>query len=438
MLRTALRSLSRNRRRTIVTGVSVLLAAFLVCSLRFLGYGMHQQMVWQTAGILSGYAQVTAYGWLESRSIDRAVDAPDELLFALRSLPGVSAIAPRIEGPALVAVNEESRFVTVTAVDPARERGLVNIHTRVIEGRYLSGAGPAQSSGAAGSAALPEAVVGFRLARLLGLGLGTELALITTQFDGSVGAARARVVGIYRTHNPELDFNRVLVQLQTGRLLFAPDATEKNLRRYTSVVLGVHTARDALRVLEKGRSKFPGPRDVQGVAPEESQSFVPVMHGWQELNPDLVAMMNLDQAGNEMWIAFLILMMAFGILNSVYMSIHERKRELGVLLAIGFRPGRLLFLVMLETLLVLVPAILFGTLLGVALGTYLEAHPIPISGAAARSFEDFGFRPVIQSVVDPGELWVALASLFVPAMLFVYMGSRRILSMDPARIIARQ
>ena len=429
MLRTALRNISRNQRRTIVTTISVVLATFLVCSLRFLGYGMHQQMVWQTAGILSGYAQISAHGWLESGSIERALDVPDSLLKRITAMPGVMRVAPRIEGPALVAVRSESRFVKVTALDPVLERGVTGIATRIVSGRYLSGAVHVDRDGD-----VRQAVLGEGLAKLLGLSLGDTFFLITTQFDGSVGAARAALVGVFRTHNAELDYGRVLVGLETGRELYAPDGTDGKPKRYTSLLLGVRTQRSAEELLSRLKAAFPVPKEP-GIPAEESQSFVPVAHGWEELNPDLVQMMALDQLGNEMWIAFLILIMAFGILNSVHMSINERTREFGVLLAIGFRPHRLLLLVILETLLVLIQAAFVGTLLGIAGAAYLQANPIPLTGEMASYFEGFGFQPVVQSVVDLGELSVALISLFLPALGFVYFGARRVLKLEPAKIL---
>lgn len=440
MIISVLRNLQRNRRRTTVMILLVGMASFLVCSLRFLGYGMHQQMIWSSAGILSGYVQVAAHGWVESRALERALDSPPELMAALRRT-GATALSGRIESPALINSGSESRFVTVTALDSVGERGLVTLPNRIVQGRFVddrpdiskvSARGGGQRKLQSGMVRIHECVLGERLARFLDVGLGDTVFVVGTQFDGSVGALRLKIVGIFRTLSPELDFGRVVVPVSAGRELFAPDGEQP---RYTSILLGARSQRHAQEILAELRRQFPSPNDPSGVLPEESRDYSPVALSWEDLNPELVSMMALDQAGNEMFIVFLLLILGFGILNSVQMTVHERLRELGVLIAIGTRPWRLLLMLASETLLVVLPATLVGAGTAILLAAYLQRNPIAVSQEMGEFYQLFGFQPVIQSVPDAGELWVALASLLVPAIGFVFFGTRRVLRLNPVEIM---
>ena len=428
MLKLAFRNLFRSRRRTITTLVTVTLSAMLVCVLRFMGYGMHQHMVWSIAGISSGYVQVAANGWLEKRDPGRALDVSPELLKSLK-IPGVTHVTPRIQGYALASHKKDSRFISVVAVQAETEQKIVTLHERIVRGRFL------QSAGAPGEIQ-HEAILGVTLAERLGATTGSELALVSSQFDGSVGAILVRVVGIYKTQAAELDGGHIFVNLESGRTLFAPDSPEQGIIRYTSLLLGVTNIRDARKVYGALSEIYPPPVMPEGVAREESENYKPVVHDWEALNPALVQITVLDQIGNEIFIGILILVMAFGVLSNVQASIQERAREIGIMSALGTRNRTLVLTLFYESLLTLLPGLFLGSLIGAGIAYYFQINPIIITGEYGQAFTDFGFEPKITAVVDPGELWVGILSLLLPSLLFTLIATRRILKLDPARIIS--
>lgn len=472
MFRIAFRNLLRNRLRTSVTLVTVILGAALICFLRFIGYGMHQHMVWNIAGISTGYIRIAANGWLENRDLERALDVNPRLVEKLQRTPGVTRITPRIEGMALVGHRSHSRFVSVTALRPERERMIITLPRTVIRGNFLQdektpipgfpgtgivksgirpsatprteipapGFGPdhrLQSAAKASSGGIPryQALIGDRLASYLKADLNSELSLVGAQFDGSTGAILLRVMGIFRTRDAMLDGHQIFLRLQGGRALFAPDSPEENTIRYTSLLLEIPNQREALRVTDRLRRQFPLPPVEAGLSREDSDDYSPVVHDWRELNPALVQMTELDQAGNEIWIALLVVIMSFSVLNNVQSAINERRREYGMLMAIGCSPLRLVITTLYETLLILLPGMLIGCLLGIGGSLYLQSNPIPLTGEQAEAMMDWGFTPVITAVADPGELRIALVSLFLPSFLFSLIAARRIFRLNPVEVI---
>jgi ABC-type lipoprotein release transport system permease subunit len=111
--------------------------------------------------------------------------------------------------------------------------------------------------------------------------------------------------------------------------------------------------------------------------------------------PELAQMLVIDDAQNYSMLAILVVVVAFGILNTLLMSVLERQRELGVMLALGLAPRALFQLVYVESLLLSGVGLAFGLALAVPAAAYMQGHPIPITGDVQAMSESFGFTPVI-------------------------------------------
>jgi ABC-type antimicrobial peptide transport system permease subunit len=159
------------------------------------------------------------------------------------------------------------------------------------------------------------------------------------------------------------------------------------------------------------------------------------VHKWEELIPGVLQLIVLDQISGELTLAFLILIMSFGVLNTIQMSIHERIREFGVMMAIGIKARVLLKMVLMELLILLIPGILIGALLGSGISYYFELNPIILKGEDAEMFASSGFAPVLRTIVDLRELWIGVLSLVLPTCIFSYIAARRILKLEPVKAI---
>ncbi len=435
MLRMSYRNLLRNKRRTIITLSSIIFAAFLTSTTRYFTYGTHRDMVEHAIGLGTGYIQITAYGWLESgRRLERALDFTDELQNKLNRA-GIKTFSPRIESGALASHGSESRFVIARTFDPAREMKITNIHKKVKSGTYLSEDSIVGYKRIDENREIPvyAAIIGYKLAEFLNLKVGDELTLVTSQFDGSVGAILTRIEGIIRADNTTIDSSTVLLNLEAGRVLFAPGSGSE-FERYTSLALPADNPTESLDLARKLKELFPAP--VTADAPEDSFNYDPVVMNWEELNQDLVQYLIMDQFGNEVIIVILLLVMAFGILTTVELSIHERNREFGILMAIGTRNNIILKMVLIEVSLLLGMGIVIGILMGAALSLYFQLNPIVLTGDYADMAVDYGSVVAIRPILDFTETYIAIAALAIPSLIFSYLGARRIRKLKPAEIIA--
>jgi ABC-type lipoprotein release transport system permease subunit len=145
---------------------------------------------------------------------------------------------------------------------------------------------------------------------------------------------------------------------------------------------------------------------------------------WDKLMPELVQFIFIDDASMYILLVILIVVVGFGILNTILMSVLERTRELGVLLALGLRPVAVFRLVYVESLLLAGVGLLIGLAIGIPLVLWFQAHPIPLGGDLAKATELFGMEPVMTWKLKPLNpigscitiLGVAALAAFYPAV----------------------
>lgn len=418
MIRLAWRNLYRNKKRTVITLISVFFAAMLISFTRFLSYGSHQETIWNAVQMQSGYIQLAAPAYMENPSIENAMDIHTEDFAKLR-VEGVTSVSPRIVGFGLAAFENRSKIIQIFGADPEKEKQITIIHKKVVEGEWLK----SDSIGC---------VIGQVLADKLKIKPGDTLSVITAQFDGSIGALNLQVTGLFKTDDYEIDSRSVYVTLDTAQELFRLTPENSDFERFTSVAIGIDRSQKADEIFERIRELFPGPpASAKGTEAE----FQPKAFFWPDLIPGVVELMNLDQASGELTLSFLILIMAFGILNTVQMSVYERKKEFGVLMAIGTKASGLMTMVFFETVYLLGIGLVLGLGAGTAISYYFQVHPIVLGGDLGKGMVEMGFVPILRCIIDMRELGIAIITLTLPVFIFVLFVIRKIAAIRPAEVI---
>lgn len=337
--RLAWRNLWRHKRRTWLTASAIAFSAMLLVFMQTLQYGAYDLMIDTTLRVYTGQMQVQRAGYLEKRQMRTTVENATALADTLRAHTGLATIAVRAQGFALASSSERSYGVPVIGVEPEREPRVSTLPHLVKQGRYLSGAGAA------------EAVLGITLARNLKLKLGDEITLLGSGRDGSVAASVLPVVGFFESGNPDLDRRLVMIPLVVFQDIYS-------------------MGQDAHQVVVSGPDfeSIPGTKAAVRTAVSARPELVVL--DWEELVPGVKQLIEADMVQN--WITYLtlIFIVTLSIMNTFLMSVLERTREFGIMLALGATPLRIGVLVMLESALL----ILLGLALGIAVGAGLSVY----------------------------------------------------------------
>ena len=399
----AMRNLRRHVRRTVLTASAMIVGGALLIFTFAVGDGSHEQ--WIDSGVRLGEGHVTIERpeFRVSRRIEDRLPAEvrraAEAAFASPEIaPRVVATTAKLAVTGLASSAAGSRPAQIAAVDPTAEAGFSPIDDRLIEGRYLA----------------PDdrlaAYVGAELVASLDLRLGSRFVVQAQDAEREIAGQLLRVVGIFRTGVPEVDQTLVHIPLATADewLGSAGDVTNVGVVLDTSAA----TAGVAARV----ESALDGPI---------SRGDARVM-GWREANPALAAAVAIDDFGNYLTQGFIFTIIAFGIVNTVLMSVLHRRREFGVLRALGLTPGQTGTIVLIEGLTLTAASGFIGVGLGLAITWHFFGDGLDISAMMDEmTFSGVVIEPIIQPLMRTARLvQVLLFILCIGAAASVYPALR--------------
>ena len=218
-------------------------------------------------------------------------------------------------------------------VQPEFEPGVSTVPGLIKQGRFLQDANVA------------ETVIGAALARNLRVSIGDELTLLGSGLDGSFAAAVVNIVGIFDTGLADFDRNIAEVPLSYFQDVFFMEGGGHQIVVNTSDI-------DSVPLLKN---------QIEAMLPKGGDL---VAHDWDALQPGLQQAIKADMSSAFFMYGILVVLVAFSVLNTQLMSVLERTREFGIVMALGLTPGRLGRLVLLETAIMGVIGLLFGALLG--------------------------------------------------------------------------
>ncbi|HEX8041552.1 MAG TPA: FtsX-like permease family protein [Chryseosolibacter sp.] len=367
LLAIAWRNVWRNKRRTIITVSSIFFAVLLALFMRSLQTGSYENMIRNSVELYSGYIQVHRKGYWEDKSINRMLRVTDTLDTRLASTPGVTFYIPRLETFVLAASNEISKGVMVIGTSPQEEDRMTHLSGKVVNGAYFSDS-------------THGVLVSEGLAGYLGLGVNDTIVMIGQGYHGANAVDKYPIQGILHFSNPQANDNTIyaplkLLQQFTG----APDLC-------TALAVSI----DDLKHLDRVK------RHLTSVLGERYEVM-----DWKEMQPELVQAIQSDNAGGIILLGILYLVIAFGIFGTVMMMSMERRREFGVMVAVGMQKRALSLMVVMETCIIGLLGLMASLVMGIFLLLYMYHHPIPLTGNAALAMRDMGIEPLIRFSLDP-------------------------------------
>ena len=348
-LRLAWRNLWRHSRRTWLTLCAMAFSNVLLVFMISLQFGMYGMMIDNTLRVLTGHLQVQAVGYKDEHKMRQTVPDVVALADTLRRELAHDAVAPRALAFALASSKDRTYGVQIVGVDPVREPLVSSIPGLVHAGTYLSD---------------PDAgdiVLGSVLARNLRVGVGDEITLLGSGLDGSFAAAVVTVSGIFETGVAELDRGLAEIPLVYFQDVFFMEGAGHE------VVVSASNLDEAALLTRRTRGLLEG-RD--GLA----------VHDWDALQPGLRQAIKADMSSAFFMYGILVILVAFSVLNTQLMSVLERTREFGIVMALGISPGRLGRLVLLETALMGVMGFIGGAILGALVTGWFAANGFSYPG----------------------------------------------------------
>ena len=383
----AWRNIWRNKRRTAITLASIFFAVILSALMMSIKEGVYENMIEGTAGSFNGYAQVHQNGYWDDHSLDYAFEITDTLETKLVEQRGLMGYLPRIESFSLAVGDSITKGAMIIGIDPVKESNLNKLHERVSKGSFLA----ANDRGI---------LVGKGLADYLGVDIGDTLILLGSGYHGMSAAGKYPVRGIVKFGSPELSKQLVFLALPEAHAFFGTDGL------VTTLVLKTATEKEGLALAHKLRNELDKRYEVMD---------------WQEMNPDMVNMIETDRVEGYVFMFILYLVISFGIFGTMLMMLAERKREFGVLMAIGMKRIKLALIVWFEVLTLSILGSFIGIIGAFPISLYLHNNPIRYGEEMTKMAEDYGMEAVLKASIAPGIfLQQALVIAIIASFISIY------------------
>lgn len=356
----AWRNLWRNYRRTLIMITAVTVGVWAMIFMTALIRGMVNDMMMDGVRNLPGHVQVHRPGFRDDPSVNNLIEIPDGEIARRLDTAQVSAWSSRINVPAVISSERESRGVILIGIEPEKDNALTKLADSVVDGRFLEGPGDT------------GLVVGRRLLERLDTDLGKRVVLMSQDPDNEIADRGFRVVGVYEAS---------LESQEEGAVYAGKDVI--------AAMLGIPDRVTEVAVMgDDYRNVEPIYSEVHALFGDELEVL-----RWTEVASYLGSMLNVMDGFVLVWFVVIFLALSFGLVNTLVMAVFERVREIGLMLALGMRPGAILAQVLIESLLLLAIGLALGSLL--AWLTVLPFEDGMDLSAVADGMEMFGMSNVL-------------------------------------------
>lgn len=382
-IKIAWRNLWRNTRRTLITSASVFFGVFFAIFMTSVQKGSFENMIGNMARFYSGYIQIQHSDFKENPGVNNSFQMPNQLENSINTNKKITYSANRIQTFAL-ASNETNSFPAIIfGVNPEDENSISQLSKHIEEGEYIN----------SGS---KDLMIGKVLANNLNLIVGDSLILLGQGYHGVTAVGIYKVAALLDFPLPDLSKQIIYMDLPNCQDFASINGL------ITSNVIMVENTEDVHTVMKS-------------LLPYSGDNIV--IYSWQELMPEILNLIEGKEASGAMVKSLLFMIIGFGVWATIMMMMHERKRELGVMIAIGFQKSKLLFMMLTESFLIGIIGIISGLAVSYPIMWYMFKNPIYITGDMAETYKSMGFEPKISFSVNPEIFYNPAISIMIIFML---------------------
>lgn len=398
MFKIAFRNIFRQKRRTILTALSMFGGFFLAAF--FIGFsdGSYGDIINMFTKNEMGHIQIHEKTYLNTPSIYKTINDYGSIERILKNTKGIQNYSPRVYSSGIVSVGEKSTGAKIIGIEAEKENLNTNFYKKIKEGKKFS---PQLSN---------EVMVGKGLQKILKAKPGEDLVIVTQGADGSIANDKYKIVGIIDSGNEISD--RISLYMPIGKAQELLTLGNK----IHEVVITVNSLKKVLPVAEKLKSDLSA-TDLS-------------VEPWQIFAKSFYNAMKADQQGMWIMLLIIVLVVAVGVLNTVLMSVLERRKEYGVLKAVGTNPMEIIKLILYEVNILAVICIILGSVLALAVNYWLSNHGIKLP--QAFSYGGMKFE-VMRTEINLRSFIIPAVTVLISATFVSIFPAIKAAKTDPAR-----
>lgn len=332
LLKLGWRNIWRNKRRSVITLVAIAFAALSAIAMRGIQLGTYEVNIRTAVEMFAGYMQIQKEGYQSAPSIRKSFKFSDAIKSELSGKEKIKSFTPRVYADGLISYKDKSFGAAIFGVSPSSEKRTTNIIEKLDDGEFFS------------SDTSYKIAVGVKLLNNLNAEIGDTVVILAQGYDGALGNLKFEISGTIKTGAQNVDAMGVFMGTGTAQELLSLYG------KVHAIAINLNDLDDIPEVQS----------ELTGSLNDESLAVL----NWEELMPDFKETIQFDNVSGIFFLGILFVIVTFGILNTVLMSVTERFREFGVTLSVGMPQIKLVYLVFIETIFITILGLIIGNLIG--------------------------------------------------------------------------
>ncbi len=396
----AWRNIWRNKRRSSI--IIAAIAVGLLCGLftSAIMFGMGESLINTTIDRDLGHLQIHTKTFEDDKLLTDTIPATLTILKDIKSQPNVAGVSARLIIEGMISSATSSGGVRVTGIQPQDEMKVTSVHNNIVAGKYFE----ADQSN--------QILIGFKLAENLGIKEKSKIVLSFQGLDGSIIYGAFRVTGIFRTESTMFDRSTVFIKENDILSLLASEPI------YHEIVVRLNSSQNVDTLYNNLVKNY---------------KHLSVKN-WKELAPELKLMDEMIGLQLSIFMGVILFALLFGITNTMLMSVLERVREFGVLMAIGMKRKKVFSMIILETITLAIVGGIVGMILAIITITYFGFAGINLSAFAA-GLSEWGLGTILYPVL-PVSFYLSITVMILLTAVFSAMyPAIKAIKLKPAKAI---
>ncbi|MBR9789198.1 MAG: ABC transporter permease [Vibrionaceae bacterium] len=409
LIKLAWRNLWRNKLRTsIMIGAMVFGLMGVVAMIGFMN-GLVDSMIKNAISWQTSHLQIHKDQYLVNPELEQTIPDAHIIATALANQQQVKAVSERFLVDGMIASARSTRGIRINGIDIIQEQQITPLAQHIQQGQWLDEEGR------------NPILVSQKTAKRLNLRVGSKVILTLSDINGEVSGAAFRVKGIFKTPSTTFDDGNTYVRKADLEKI-------AGLKGAHEISILLNSNDDDTLVKTK--------RFTQTLLTNTTKDHL-VVRKWEEVQPLLATMMSSMDISNQVMLVVFVLAMTLGIINIMLMSVFERTREFGVLMAVGMQQHKVRLLIILETLFLGLSGCTFGLI-----GSAIMLKVLSITGLSLSGLADglgaYGVDTLLFPRVSFYEYQMIIVAIFVASLLAAWYPARQILKQRPVDAMAEK
>lgn len=405
LIKIAWRNIWRNPTRSLVVIFSLVIGIWATVFILAVSDSLHAESLKEGIEYKYGHLQIHSTAFKKRQELGNTIPGALEILEEIQKDPDVKAATARVLTAGMIASADYSSNVEIRAVMPDEEEKTTLLKTRLTGGEYLD------------IDKRSPVVIGEKLAEKLKVGIGKKVVLTFESPSADLVSTTFRVAGTFTATQVREEETMVFVRLDDLTRL-ADMSGQAN-----EIVAKLHD---------------PGKLNayIAGLKNRLANTDLAI-ENWQQAAPDMAMVSDMIYQTDIIVTTIVLIVLAFGIVNTMLMVVLERFKELGILMAVGMNKLRVFSMILFETTFLSLAGGAGGMLLGFLTIKLVYRTGINLS-LFSEGLSGWGFQEVVHPELGFRVYGIITVAVILTAVLASFYPALRALSLNPSEAIRKE